>query len=284
MTSVPDQSPYFHALQADRYDRQSAIRSYEEHTGRNLVVLAGSLDSAVVPPFVDALADVPDGDPLDLMVASSGGDAEAALRIAKLCHASRDDFRVVVPDQAKSAATMLALAAERIVMSETSDLGPIDPQIFMPVRGHFVAAKDIVSIVEDLEKRVGSNPAGYEWYSALLGDIDAVVYQTARAATKRTTELAGEFLRCRSEPPGNDEIQALTVGLQGPAAHSAVVNHETATSLGLPVDYLAPSDPAWDRLWRLYVKYQIMLGQGVASGAVEGRRVSLVAQRPASAP
>jgi Serine dehydrogenase proteinase len=278
MTPGPDQSPFFHALQADRYDRQAAIRTYEQHAKRNLVVLIGPLENGLVPPFVDALADIPPGEPLDLMLASPGGDAEAALRVAKLCHAGRDDFRVVVPNQAKSAATLLALAAERIVMSDTSDLGPVDPQVFMPDRGRFVAAKDIVAVVEDLESRVAASPSSYEWYAALLGDIDAVIYQLARTATARTAELVSEFLRCRSTPPPDADIEKLTDKLQGPSAHAAVMNHQTAEELGLPVDYLPPSDAAWQMLWRLYVKYQVLMDQGKATGVIEGRRVSLVAQ------
>lgn len=110
--SLPPQTPYFHALQGDRYPRQDLIADYEDLTGRSLIVLIGSLENDLVAPFFDAVSDIERGTPLDLMLMSGGGDAEAALRIAKLCHADRTDFRVVVPDQAKSAATLLALAAE----------------------------------------------------------------------------------------------------------------------------------------------------------------------------
>ena len=44
------------------------------------------------------------------------------------------DFRLVVPDTAKSAATLIGLGATEIVMSTTSELGPIDPQVMLPDR------------------------------------------------------------------------------------------------------------------------------------------------------
>jgi ClpP class serine protease len=52
---------------------------------------------------------------------------------------------VVVPDQAKSAATLIALGADEILMGPASDLGPIDPQIELPSRpGFLIPAKDII--------------------------------------------------------------------------------------------------------------------------------------------
>lgn len=272
----PQQTPYYHALQSERYARQELIAQYENLTDRGLVVLIGALENDIVPPFVDALTDIDKGTPLDLLIMSSGGDAEAALRIAKLCHAGRDDFRVVVPDQAKSAATLLALAAEELVMSDTSDLGPIDPQILMRSRGEYVPAKDIIEIVDDLEMKVKANPDSYPFYAAFLADIDAVVYQRARAAASRTEELVEEFFQCRSEPPSKKAIKVIAKSLQSPAAHTAVVDHTKAASLGLPVSYVAPNSGEWQILWRLFTKYHAMGGSSIFRVIIEGRRVSLI--------
>ena len=87
------------------------------------------------------------------MLTSLGGDGETSLRLANMCHGERDDFRIVVIDLAASAATLLSLAAETIVMSDRSALGPIDPQVFMPQRNQYHPAKNIVKIVDDLDNR-----------------------------------------------------------------------------------------------------------------------------------
>ena len=131
-TDSPPQSPFFRALQRDRYGRQEHIKCYEEDTGRSLVVFCGPITPDVIAPFADAVGDVVSGASLDLMLTSLGGDAETALRMASMCHTDREDFRVIVPDIAASAATLLALAAEGIVMSSTSALGPVDPQGISP--------------------------------------------------------------------------------------------------------------------------------------------------------
>ena len=66
---------------------------------------------------------------LDLLLQSPGGDIDKAENIVYMCRNRFSSFRVIVPESAKSAATLIALAADSIIMGYTSELGPIDPQI-----------------------------------------------------------------------------------------------------------------------------------------------------------
>jgi hypothetical protein len=67
---------------------------------------------------------------LDLIIHSPGGDGTAADKMTDLCRKyCTGIFRVVVPLYAKSAATLIALSGDEILMGETSELGPIDGQI-----------------------------------------------------------------------------------------------------------------------------------------------------------
>lgn len=271
---VPVQSAFFRASEASRYARQAEIRSYEEATNRDLVVFWGPIQSAVITPFADAVNDVESGRPLDLMLTSLGGDAEAAIRMAAMCHAERDDFRVIVPDTAASAATLLALAAEEVVMSDTSALGPVDPQVRLPRRDQYFPAKGIVEIVNDLDERTRGNPQAFELYAALLADVDAVAYQTAQDAIKRTAELVPEVLRLRRSPPEDGEIEEITRNLQSSAMHSATIGHARARELGVPAKYLSSHSQTWDLLWRLHAHYAYLLGPQPRENLIEGRRVS----------
>lgn len=160
-------------------------------------------------------------------------------------------------------------------MSDTSDLGPVDPQVLMRSRGEYVPAKDITEIVDDLEAKVQQNPESYPFYAAFLADIDAVAYQRARSASSRTGELVAEFFKCRSNPPSPKEVKRIAKSLQSPAAHSAVVDHVAAKELGLPVKYVAPDSNDWQILWRLFAKYHAMGGPSAFRVIIEGRRVSL---------
>jgi len=73
---------------------------------------------------------------LCLVLSSPGGAPLAAERITHICrHYSKGNFTVLVPRSAKSAATMIALGANRLLMGETAELGPIDLQIGRLVQG-----------------------------------------------------------------------------------------------------------------------------------------------------
>lgn len=271
----PPQSAFFRALNAPRYERQAEIRRYEELSDRSLVVVHGPIAPTIIAPFADAIDDVSRDAALDLMLTSIGGDGETAFRMASMCHAGREDFRIIVADMAASAATLLSLAAETIVMSDTSALGPIDPQVLMKSRREYIPAKDIVAIVEDLDERTRRNPQAFELYASLLADVDAIIYQTAKAAIQRTEELVPELLQLQQSPPSSNTITAITQQLQSHALHSATIGHQQASQLGLPVLYMSPQSDSWDLLWRLHAHYVALHGPYSSdSVAIEGRKVS----------
>ncbi|MHB1502276.1 MAG: SDH family Clp fold serine proteinase [Candidatus Dormibacteria bacterium] len=88
---------------------------------------------------------------VDVWLESPGGDAHAAYKLALVLRGKAHHLRVVVPDYAKSAATLLTLAADEIFMAPAAELGPLDAQI--PREGGLVtviSALDIARSLEDL--------------------------------------------------------------------------------------------------------------------------------------
>ena len=75
------------------------------------------------------------GPDLDLIIHSPGGSAEAAASIVRYLRKKFRNVRVFVPLAAMSAATMIALSGDVIVMGNHSQLGPIDPQLPWPATG-----------------------------------------------------------------------------------------------------------------------------------------------------
>jgi len=69
---------------------------------------------------------------LDLIIHSPGGSPVATEAIVKYLHKKFNNIRVIVPQAAMSAGTMLACAGSRILMGKHSFLGPIDPQFILP--------------------------------------------------------------------------------------------------------------------------------------------------------
>lgn len=89
--------------------------------------------------------------PLLLVLYSTGGEIGSAYLIGKLCREySNGKFVVVVPRQAKSAATLICCAADEIHMGSLSELGPIDPQIDeLPALGLKTSVEHIADLVKD---------------------------------------------------------------------------------------------------------------------------------------
>ena len=77
--------------------------------------------------FMEAVSNVEEKQ-LDLIIHSPGGSAEAAESIVTYLRKRFDHIRIFIPIAAMSAATMVALSANEIVMGQHSQLGPIDPQ------------------------------------------------------------------------------------------------------------------------------------------------------------
>jgi len=95
---------------------------------------AHELCNHVEEVFFGARDQLPQGQPIALLIESPGGNAAAAYGVARLLQRRCGRFTAVVANWAKSAATLLALGASRIVLAEHGQLGPLDMQIYDPGR------------------------------------------------------------------------------------------------------------------------------------------------------
>ena len=233
----------------------------------------------IIPRGVTMLEELlHDADPcqdLHLMLHSPGGDGETAIRIVRAAQSRCKELTVIVPDQAKSAATLLSLGAHHIMMGPASDLGPIDPQFYMNER--LVAAKDIIAAVDDAAEKVSASPDTYPVYASLLSDITALMLQQSRSALERTSDQLEEALKSNPDRKP-EEVATLKKNLQKPmidrpATHAALFSATDAIEAGLPVIKADPSGRQWKLIWRLWAKY-FALGQRLYSGIYEGDKVS----------
>jgi hypothetical protein len=123
--------------------RSKYLRALHEHTGRAVISYAsgwlngksGFQETAVTGEDVHGFMQVCHGveeRELDLILHSPGGDPQAAEQIVEYLRTQFDSIRCFVPLQAKSAASMIALACDEIHLGHHSELGPVDPQIQLP--------------------------------------------------------------------------------------------------------------------------------------------------------
>jgi hypothetical protein len=122
--------------------RKKYVEALSTRTGRTtFLYYSGFQQNPQAPPnalqvssydmtaFMEVCSNVTNSRQLDLLLHSPGGDAEAADQICAYLRSQFDHIRAIVPVYAMSAATMMALSADEIVMGAHSQLGPIDPQL-----------------------------------------------------------------------------------------------------------------------------------------------------------
>jgi len=174
--------------------------------------------------------------PLDLILHTPGGLVLAAYQIAHAVRMHRGKITVFVPHYAMSGGTLIALAADEIVMEEHAVLGPVDPQM-----GEYPAA----SLVRLAEKKP-------------ISDIDDKTWILADVGKKAIEQIRGEvksLLEGRYSAEKAEELARMLT--EGRWTHDYPITYEVATSLGLHVIKGIP--PELYQLMSLYpqpVKHQ----------------------------
>jgi len=285
--NIPAQTPLFYAIQKDRYYRQNLIKDIENATSRKLISyvasfdhLGGSIDKGDVLGFGDLLHGMKSED-IDLLLHSPGGDIDVAEKIVYMCWSRARSLRVIVPESAKSAATLIALAANKVMMSDTSELGPIDPQIIIAAPSGEPISRPASSFLDGLEAikaeaaKTGSlSPA----YFPLLAQLDPALIDFCRKAIARSERFAEKWLlktQCQGAPKKAKRIAKSLVSTRRYISHGTVIDHSEATSLGLAVEYLAPDDALWQAIWRLYCAYEVDIRKESLAKVFESATVSI---------
>ncbi|HEX7422928.1 MAG TPA: hypothetical protein VF311_03435 [Terriglobales bacterium] len=197
-TDYLDRQMSFQDLAAERkvqLQRISALRG-----GRDVLVFAADLSKGQAPisigyndllPINDQLANLK-GSALDLILETPGGSGEAAEDIVRSLRNRYNDLAVIVPGWAKSAGTIMVMAADEILMEPASALGPIDAQIFW--QGKVFSADALLEGFEKIKKEVEDTGALNRAYIPILQGISPGELQSAENALKFAKVLVTDWL------------------------------------------------------------------------------------------
>lgn len=254
-------TPLFAAQHAERYTRQSLIRQYQDTYDARLIVMVDQIFPAGITFLEELISSADKAQPLHMILSTPGGDGEVAVRMVRALKSRCSELTIIVPDMAKSAGTIMCLGADKIMMSPSSDLGPVDPQFRIGDRD-LVGAKEIQAAVATAEERVSQNPDSFPLYAGLLADVNMLMVQQAQSAMDRSYSLMDEALQCRPNL-SPDNRQKLVDALKGPLVdeaknHGSTVGPEMATALGLPVEAIDPACGQWKAIWELWTRYFYM--------------------------
>jgi ClpP class serine protease len=159
--------------------------------------------------------------PIDLVLHTPGGLVLAAMQIARAMRRHQGKVTVFVPHYAMSGGTLIALAADEIVMSEHAVLGPVDPQF-----GQFPAA----SLLHVLEKKP----------IAEVDDQTLILADQAEKAMRQVCEGVRDLLPPTFPEEKRDELARLLT--EGRWTHDYAITPDAARGLGLPVSTAMPDE------------------------------------------
>lgn len=192
---------------------------------------------------------------LDLFVHSPGGDADAAEQICEYLRTQYDHIRVIVPLQAMSAATMMALSADEVVMGDHSQLGPIDPQLTIQTpEGVRQASAQAIKDQFELAQKQCADPAALPAWMPILrtlapGLLAACDHAAARAEEIVSTAMAKYMLA--GDPKGSEKA-AEAASWFGDAktllSHGRPVRRDEARDHGVVVTDLEEDDDLQDAI------------------------------------
>jgi hypothetical protein len=194
---------------------------------------------------------------IDIWLDSPGGDAHAAYKLALTVRSAASKVRVVIPDCAKSAATLLSVAGDEIYLAPGADMGPLDGQ--MPDEGSVSGtisalniaraadevARDAVKMAVvggvDLLAITGLSRAqtidamlsfSAKFSEPLVSQLDPKVVHHAKQMLQVTAKYAEKLLQETGCHDPETIAQALVETFP---THGYVISFDEAHALGLPV-------------------------------------------------
>lgn len=260
-------TPAFQAMNAARYKRQDMIRAIQQTTQRKLICYVAGQSAMIsrddVLFFVDLLHNIEHDAPLDLLLHTPGGDMDAAEKLITMVRnvVGGGTLRIIVPDYAKSAGTLMTLGADSIVMSDSSELGPIDPQISLADENGYQISYPIQSYLDAFAEHAATLAKDPTNATAriMLEKFDPARLKLFEAARQRARKFAedqlkfGMFRLPKSDRSGNyTDIVTTLLDTGRWLSHGQMIGQAEAKTIGLEVEYLEPRVEPWASYWQLY--------------------------------
>ena len=257
-------SGVFDVITGSRSRRRRLIRKIEATTGRTLLCYVSEhrpIEDADAYQLHRLLDTIEAGKPLTLLLNSPGGLVDPAEKMVdlllKASPSSSDALEVVIPAFGKSAATLMALGADRIVMSDFSELGPIDPQIRLSA-GPVVSVFAHLRAYEEAKKCCVEHP-GNTAFADAFGKFDQVLIAAMRQVESRARTCAENLLKRLGT--NYTAVAAALMDIQRFPSHGQMIDWRTAKSIGLhQVEYLDRRSDLWKMYWCLYQRLAAVSG------------------------
>jgi hypothetical protein len=199
------------------------------------------------------------GDKLDLILHSPGGSLEAAEQLVQYLRAKYSYIRAIVPQNAMSAATMIACACDEIVLGKQSAIGPIDPQMAIPRQNGVAMSLPAHSILADFEKAKSDiakdkNSANV-WIPKIMelpnGILD-LCQKTIELSKSKVAEWLNTYMFKDDSDKKGQAIAEWLGNFEEHKTHGRPINYDLAKSKGLKVTRLEDDQEFQDKVLSVY--------------------------------
>lgn len=219
-----------------------------------------------VRPMYDHVRRIGKTEKIDLFLYSRGGAVEVPWKMISMLREFCSNLSVLIPYRAHSAATMIALGCDQILMGSKGELGPIDPAMSRITQDGGTAMEEQIR-VEDVMSFVG-----FLKEKAGLGDQTALASNVSILAEKLTPQLLGSIYRthshirmvarklltARSQRMDDQQIGLIIESLaEKTYLHGHGIGRREAKELGLPM--VDPPQEVEEAMWALLEQYEDVL-------------------------
>jgi hypothetical protein len=257
--------------------RVDLIRRIEEIRGSSLIGILTSVRpgvaSQIAGDFVRIMFDhllllpLRPVEKLDVFICSNGGDGTVPWRLIALFREFAKSVSVLVPYRAYSAATLLALGADEIVMHPFAELGPIDPTVssdFNPIEPNTgrrlgISVEDVSAYINFIKSTVGITHEDelvktiellvQNVHPLALGNVERFLSQSRMIARK----ILGTHMSRSDEHEINEIVEKMATKLY---FHGHPINRrEAKEDIGLKITSELPPELE-TTMWDLYRDYE----------------------------
>ncbi len=220
---------------------------------------SASIASDVIPNFIKLVQTIErDSKEIDLLLISYGGDPTVAYRIVSILRERFDKIGVLLPYTAYSAATLISLGADEIVMHPFSNLGPVDPQLTHKKQNQEqiqFGSEDLRNFVDFLRKDVGLSDQEQmqKSFEIICKEVGAVPIGVAKRSAQLALSMGEKLLSMHMSDSNKAKTIAETLN-KSFYHHGYPLGRTEANKMGLPITN--PEIDLEDLLWKVYESFE----------------------------
>lgn len=272
-----------------QYDlvRREYLKQLSDYTGRNTILYYsawlqkslmnnGTFDFGIndndKTGFMTCIYQLDKTKGLDLILHTPGGDISATESlVVYLKSIFGKDIRVIIPQMAMSAGTMISCCAKEVIMGKHSNLGPIDPQYGM-YRAH-----GIIEEFENIKQEHVKNPLGTQVWGPILSKYTPTLVGECQKVIDWSNGLVKQWLKenmfegvTNAEDKANNVVESIESHALT-KSHSRHLHIDYLRNIGLNITALEDDSELQDKVLSIHHSTMITISSTKAAKIIENQ-------------